>query len=51
MNDLQAKGSTVTGECTAFHGGRTTVVRQPLNRSECGKLRAVVAQTRLVIPA
>ena len=43
-------GSTVTGECTAFHRGRTTMVWQTLIRSEAGKLCAVVTQTQLVIP-
>lgn len=43
--------STVTGECTAFHRGRTTMVWQTLVRSEAGKLCAVVTQTQLVIPA
>lgn len=42
--------STVTGECTAFHRGRTTMVWQTLVRSEAGKLCAVVTQTQLVIP-
>jgi len=46
-----AKGSTVTGDCTAFHRGRTTMVWQTLVRSEAGKLCAVVTQTQLVIPA
>jgi uncharacterized protein (TIGR00369 family) len=44
-------GSTVTGECTAFHKGRTTMVWQTLVRSESGKLCAVVTQTQLVLPA
>ena len=42
-------GSTVTGECTAFHRGRTTMVWQTLVRSEAGKLCAVVTQTQLVL--
>lgn len=42
-------GSTVTGECTAFHRGRTTQVWQTLIRTEAGKLCAVVTQTQLVI--
>lgn len=42
--------STVTGECTAFHRGRTTMVWQTLVHSEAGKLCAVVTQTQLVIP-
>ena len=44
------QGSTVTGECTAFHRGRTTMVWQTLIRTESGKLCAVVTQTQLVIP-
>lgn len=43
-------GSTVTGECTPFHRGRTTMVWQTLVRAESGKLCAVVTQTQLVIP-
>ncbi len=46
-----ALGSTVTGECTAFHRGRTTMVWQTLIRSEAAKLCAVVTQTQLVVPA
>jgi uncharacterized protein (TIGR00369 family) len=42
-------GTTVTGECTAFHRGRTTMVWQTLVRSEAGKLCAVVTQTQLVL--
>ena len=41
--------STVTGECTAFHRGRTTMVWQTLIRSEAGKLCAVVTQTQLIL--
>ena len=44
-------GSRVTGECTAFHRGRTTMVWQTLVRSEAGKLCAVVTQTQMVLPA
>lgn len=44
-----AVGTTVTGECTAFHRGRTTMVWQTLIKSESGKLFAVVSQTQLVI--
>ena len=43
------QGSTVTGEATAFHRGRTTQVWQTLVRTEAGKLCAVVTQTQLVI--
>jgi uncharacterized protein (TIGR00369 family) len=42
-------GTTVTGECTAFHRGRTTMVWQTLVTSEAGKLCAVVTQTQLVL--
>ena len=42
-------GSTVTGECTPFHRGRTTMVWQTLIRNEAGKLCAVVTQTQLVM--
>ncbi len=44
-----AVGTTVTGECAAFHRGRTTMVWQTLVRTEDGKLCAVVTQTQLVI--
>jgi uncharacterized protein (TIGR00369 family) len=43
-------GSTLTGECTAFHRGRTTMVWQTLIRNDKGKLCAIVSQTQLVIP-
>ena len=43
-------GSIVTGACTAFHRGRTTMVWQTEVRSDAGKLCAVVTQTQLVIP-
>ena len=46
-----ALGSTVTGECTAFHRGRTTLVWQTLVKSDAGKLCGVVTQTQLVLPA
>jgi len=45
------QGSVVTGECSAFHRGRTTMVWQTLVRADSGKLCAVVTQTQLVIPA
>lgn len=45
------QGSTVTGEATAFHRGRTTQVWQTLVRTEAGKLCAVVTQTQLVMDA
>ena len=44
-------GSRVTGECTPFHRGRTTMVWQTLIKSETGKLCAVVTQTQMVLPA
>jgi 1,4-dihydroxy-2-naphthoyl-CoA hydrolase len=43
-------GSKVTGECTPFHRGRTTMVWQTVIRNEAGKTLAVVSQTQLVIP-
>jgi uncharacterized protein (TIGR00369 family) len=44
-------GSIVTGESTAFHKGRSTMVWQTLVRNEAGRLCAVVTQTQLVMPA
>lgn len=44
-------GSTVIGECTAFHRGKTTMVWQTLVKSASGKLIAVVTQTQMVLPA
>jgi len=44
------QGTTVSGECTPFHRGHTTMVWQTLGRTEAGKLCAVVTQTQLVIP-
>jgi uncharacterized protein (TIGR00369 family) len=44
-------GSTLTGECTAFHRGRNTMVWQTLIRSDSGKLCAVVTQTQMVLDA
>jgi 1,4-dihydroxy-2-naphthoyl-CoA hydrolase len=44
-------GSTVTGECIAFHRGKTTMVWQTTVKSEEGKLCGVVTQTQLVMPA
>jgi 1,4-dihydroxy-2-naphthoyl-CoA hydrolase len=46
-----ALGTTVTGVCTPFHRGRTTMVWQTLVHSEAGKLCCVVTQTQLVIAA
>jgi uncharacterized protein (TIGR00369 family) len=42
-------GSVVTGECTALHRGRTTMVWQTRITSDAGKLCGVVTQTQLVI--
>ena len=44
-------GSTVTGECSALHRGRTTMVWQTSIKSADAKLCAVVTQTQLVLPA
>ena len=44
-------GTRVTGECTPFHRGRTTMVWQTVIRNEAGKTLAVVSQTQMVIPA
>jgi 1,4-dihydroxy-2-naphthoyl-CoA hydrolase len=44
-----AVNTMVTGESTAFHKGRTTMVWQTLIRNEAGKLCAVVTQTQLVM--
>jgi 1,4-dihydroxy-2-naphthoyl-CoA hydrolase len=44
-------GTTVTGEYTAFHRGRTTMLWQTLIKTEAGRLCAVVTQTQLVLPA
>ena len=43
------QGSTVTGICTAFHRGKTSIVWQTQILSEEGKLCAVVTQTQLVL--
>jgi 1,4-dihydroxy-2-naphthoyl-CoA hydrolase len=43
-------GSTVVGECTAFHRGRTTMVWQTLIKTDTEKLCAVVTQTQLILP-
>ncbi|MGL6108478.1 MAG: PaaI family thioesterase [Rubrivivax sp.] len=42
-------GSTVTGESTPLHKGRTTMVWQTRIRGDNGKLCAVVTQTQLVL--
>jgi uncharacterized protein (TIGR00369 family) len=44
-------GSTVIGECTPLHRGRTTMVWQTVVRNHAGKTLAVVSQTQLVLPA
>lgn len=44
-------GTTITGECTALHRGRTTMVWQTTIRSTEGKLCAVVTQTQLILDA
>jgi 1,4-dihydroxy-2-naphthoyl-CoA hydrolase len=42
-------GSTITGESTPLHKGRTTMVWQTHIRNDTGKLCAVVTQTQLVL--
>ncbi len=42
-------GSTVTGESTPLHRGRTTTVWQTRISSEEGRLCAVVTQTQLIL--
>jgi uncharacterized protein (TIGR00369 family) len=44
-------GTHVTGDCTAIHRGRTTMVWQTRITREDGKLVAVVTQTQLVLQA
>lgn len=44
------EGTCITGECTAFHRGKTTMVWQTQIKTDTGKLCAVVIQTQLVIP-
>ena len=44
-------GTTVIGECSALHRGRTTMVWQTLVRTAEGKLCAVVMQTQLILDA
>jgi len=43
-------GSRLTGECSALHRGKTTMVWQTLVKTETGKLCAVVIQTQMVLP-
>jgi 1,4-dihydroxy-2-naphthoyl-CoA hydrolase len=45
------KGTRITGECTAFHRGKTTMVWQTQIKTDTGKLCAVVTQTQLVLPS
>ena len=44
-------GTMVTGECEAFHRGKTRMVWQTHLKSEEGKLFAIVTQTQLVLDA
>ncbi len=44
-------GSTITGEATPLHRGKTTQVWQTQIRDENGKLLAVVTQTQMIIAA
>ena len=44
-------GSKVTGECSAIHRGRRTMVWQTRVTSESGKLVAIVTQTQMVLEA
>lgn len=46
-----AVGSTITGECSALHRGKTTMVWQTIIKSAEGKACAVVTQTQLVLGA
>lgn len=41
--------TTVIGECSALHRGRTTMVWQTMVKSAEGKLCAVVTQTQLLL--
>lgn len=43
-------GTTVRGECTPIHRGRTTMVWQTRITGENGRACALVIQTQLVIP-
>jgi len=45
------EGTRITGECTAFHRGKTTMVWQTQIKTDTGKLCAVVTQTQLVLPS
>ena len=44
-------GTRVSGETTAVHRGRSTMVWQTRVLSETGKLIALVTQTQMVLPA
>jgi 1,4-dihydroxy-2-naphthoyl-CoA hydrolase len=44
-------GSTVTGECTALHRGRRTMVWQTRITNAEGRLLAIVTQTQMVLEA
>ena len=44
------EGTTVTGECTPVHKGRTTQVWQTRVTDAEGKLVALVTQTQIVMP-
>ena len=44
-------GTTVTGESTPLHRGRTTQVWQTKITNDKGKLLAVVTQTQMILPA
>ena len=43
-------GSTIHGECTALHKGKTTMAWQTSIKSESGKLCAIVIQTQMILP-
>jgi len=45
------EGTRITGECTAFHRGKTIMVWQTQIKNDTGKLCAVVTQTQLVLPS
>jgi uncharacterized protein (TIGR00369 family) len=46
-----ASGTSVTGEATPVHKGRSTQVWQTRITGEGGKLVALVTQTQIVMPA
>lgn len=43
-------GSTIHGECTALHKGRTTMTWQTSIKSDAGKLCGIVTQTQMILP-